>query len=421
MVSAKIYSGLFLSICSLPLLLTPVEASEFGSIQLVGRFGGITCEPGDPENDMDPAGPHLWQKLKYVSEPGDPDSISYKFTAENSYLPMHWGYDLIADYGYSGWGFADYSWSPPNIIAILEDPGYYYFHFNDQTYEYWLSRPDAAIEGIIDCDLSDGAPPGLILTLLDTELSPVGTIGSFADSSFIFDHLPEGIFSILASAPGYSDTTVTDIYTTAGDTVGITITLTSQVGVTISSAEARHVEGGILVTWATSSGVSLTGFNIFRGTTEEFCHMVKRNDSPIFALYRYSYLDICDDAAADYYYFIVEATAEDPFIYGPLKAASFHLPRASALGQNYPNPFNPSTTIPFNIAEGGFETAVSISFYDVSGKMIDRNDLGVLPAGNHVFEWNPRLSAGRNLPSGVYYCRLNVGKETFTRKMVLLR
>ena len=126
MIATKYYSRLFLSVCVFLFPFTSVEATGFGSIQLVGSFGGITCEPDDPANNMDPAGEHLWQKLKYIDEPGDPDSIYFKFTADNSYLPMHWGYDLVADYGYSGWGFADYTWSPPNIIAILEESGYYF-------------------------------------------------------------------------------------------------------------------------------------------------------------------------------------------------------------------------------------------------------------------------------------------------------
>ncbi|MBN2185003.1 MAG: T9SS type A sorting domain-containing protein [Candidatus Krumholzibacteriota bacterium] len=421
MVATKYYFRLFLSVCVVPFLLTSVEAAGYESIQLVGSFGGITCEPDDPDNNMDPAGVHLWQKLKYISEPGDPDSISFKFTADNSYLPMHWGYDLVADYGYSGWGFADYTWSPPNIIAILEESGYYFFHFNDLTYEYWLSRPNAGIQVFVDSEAASGVPPGLVLTLLDSEYAPLCSADTFTDNSFLFEHLPEGIFSVLASAPGYSDTTFTDIPTIDGEIVEITLTLTSQVGISFSSAEAKHVDGGIMVTWITSSFSGLTGFNIFRGTTPDLSLMERRNASPVFSLTEYRYFDICDVKEIDYYYYIVEATGDDPSSHGPIKVSALLLPSLSALGQNYPNPFNPATTIPFYVAGGSSGKSVMISFFDVSGRIVEKHDLGVQPSGNHRFEWNPSLSGGRNIPSGVYYCRLEIGKDTFTRKMIMLR
>ena len=60
-------------------------------------------------------------------------------------------------------------------------------------------------------------------------------------------------------------------------------------------------------------------------------------------------------------------------------------------------------------------------FFDVAGRTIARHDLGPVPAGDHSFVWNPALSSGRPVPSGVYYCRLQIGKEVFTRKMILLR
>ena len=97
-------------------------------------------------------------------------------------------------------------------------------------------------------------------------------------------------------------------------------------------------------------------------------------------------------------------------IVGPLLAPG--LPGVpSSIGQNYPNPFNPATTIPFTVGSAESGSRVTMVFYDVSGRTIARHDLGHRSAGDHTFVWNPALSSGRSIPSGVYYCRLQIGKE----------
>ncbi|MBN2070548.1 MAG: T9SS type A sorting domain-containing protein [Candidatus Krumholzibacteriota bacterium] len=411
----------FLVFCVLLFPFANADGADFQSIQLVGNFNGITCEPDDPVNNMESAGSHLWRKLKYIDEPGQPDTIFFKFTADNTYMPMHWGYDIEEDYGYSGWGIAVYQWSPPSIPAILEEPGYYFFHFNDTTCEYSMTRPDASIDGIVESDIDFGVPADLVLTLLDSENTPSGTICDFSDDSFCFTHLPEGVFSVFASAPGYRDTTVTDIHTVSGSSTSITVHLTPLIGINFSSAAASRVEGGIVLSWFTSSCSDQAGFNIFRGTTPDLYQMRMRNDFPVFSSSEYRYFDSCEEKEIDYYYFIVEAGSDNPASYGPIKASAITPSSTSSLGQNYPNPFNPATSIPFHIAGVNSGSRVRITFYDVSGKVVERYDLGIQPAGDHTFEWNPSLSSGRNIPSGVYYCRLEVGKEAFTRKMIMLR
>jgi hypothetical protein len=89
-----------------------------------------------------------------------------------------------------------------------------------------------------------------------------------------------------------------------------------------------------------------------------------------------------------------------------------------ALHQNRPNPFNPSTTISFSLPG---ECAVRLEVYDVSGRLVARLiDSERLSAGAHEVEWNGRDAAGRTAASGIYVYRLVAGKETISRKMVLL-
>ncbi|MFA4948982.1 MAG: FlgD immunoglobulin-like domain containing protein [Candidatus Krumholzibacteriia bacterium] len=88
------------------------------------------------------------------------------------------------------------------------------------------------------------------------------------------------------------------------------------------------------------------------------------------------------------------------------------------LSQNVPNPFNPSTTIRYYLPE---RCRVKVAVYDAAGRAIaSLADLDQ-PAGHYSFTWNGRDNLGKNVASGIYFCRLQAGKEMRSRKMVLIR
>ena len=102
-----------------------------------------------------------------------------------------------------------------------------------------------------------------------------------------------------------------------------------------------------------------------------------------------------------YYNFTTDVEVE------PTNAVSFNL------NQNFPNPFNPTTTIKYQIPEISF---VTLKVYDVLG-----NEVAILvndekPTGTYELNWN-----AANLPSGVYFYRLQAGNFVDTKKMVLLK
>ena len=78
-----------------------------------------------------------------------------------------------------------------------------------------------------------------------------------------------------------------------------------------------------------------------------------------------------------------------------------------------PNPFNPVVAIAYWLPESGF---VTLCVYDAQGRIAERLVEGVQAEGEHVIEWD-----ADKLASGVYFCRLTVGGEVLTRKMVLLK
>lgn len=90
-----------------------------------------------------------------------------------------------------------------------------------------------------------------------------------------------------------------------------------------------------------------------------------------------------------------------------------NLPKDFFLAQNYPNPFNPSTTIRYSLAESG---NVKLTIYDMLGKQVAVLADGFQPAGEYQAKWN----AG-HLPSGNYFCRLEINDEVILKKMTLLK
>jgi hypothetical protein len=90
----------------------------------------------------------------------------------------------------------------------------------------------------------------------------------------------------------------------------------------------------------------------------------------------------------------------------------------SALYQNHPNPFNPSTTIRYYLGDAG---AVSLEIYDINGSLVRRLEDRRARKGLHTVEWNGLDDRGNRAGSGLYLCRLRAGKETLSRKMILLR
>jgi polygalacturonase len=83
------------------------------------------------------------------------------------------------------------------------------------------------------------------------------------------------------------------------------------------------------------------------------------------------------------------------------------------LAQNYPNPFNPSTLITYQLQS---DSKVTLKVYNTLGKevatIVDERQM----AGQHNVNFN-----ASEMPSGVYYYKLQAGSFSETKKMLLLK
>lgn len=83
------------------------------------------------------------------------------------------------------------------------------------------------------------------------------------------------------------------------------------------------------------------------------------------------------------------------------------------LAQNYPNPFNPVTTISYSIPGKEF---VSLKVYDTIGKEVAQLVNERKSAGKYSVSFN-----AKNLSSGLYIYKLEVGNYQTIKKLILLK
>jgi len=89
------------------------------------------------------------------------------------------------------------------------------------------------------------------------------------------------------------------------------------------------------------------------------------------------------------------------------------MPTVYALQQNYPNPFNPTTTISFSLP---VKSQVRLIVYNALGELIMELVNEVKESGSYSVELN-----AWNIPSGVYFYRLQAGDFVQVKKMMLLK
>ena len=89
------------------------------------------------------------------------------------------------------------------------------------------------------------------------------------------------------------------------------------------------------------------------------------------------------------------------------------IPTEYLLYQNYPNPFNPTTAISWRLAVNSY---VKLKVFDILGNEVATLVDEFQQAGNYV-----KMFHGTSLPSGVYIYKIEAGKYSDTKKMILIK
>ncbi len=97
------------------------------------------------------------------------------------------------------------------------------------------------------------------------------------------------------------------------------------------------------------------------------------------------------------------------------------IPKSVELHQNYPNPFNPETRIQFTVNGRQSSLHTTLKIYNIRGQLVrtllDEDKTG----GDYAVLWDGTDDRGREVSSGIYFCRLSAGSSSQVRKMVLMK
>ncbi|MDA3861860.1 MAG: T9SS type A sorting domain-containing protein [Melioribacteraceae bacterium] len=96
-----------------------------------------------------------------------------------------------------------------------------------------------------------------------------------------------------------------------------------------------------------------------------------------------------------------------------VKEIGLEIPSKYELSQNYPNPFNPTTVINFSIPQSDF---VTVKVYNTLGQEVAELVNSVKAAGSFEVSFD-----ASDLTSGMYIYKIQAGKFSATKKMLLLK
>ena len=202
--------------------------------------------------------------------------------------------------------------------------------------------------------------------------------------------------------------------------------------VTLSSFTAvLTAEQYVKLQWTTQSETGVSGFYVYRSSASTLSDAIMV--SPIIGAtntgdqHNYEYVDAeLYDTGSYYYWLSVRNMDGSEDYHGPIavnynpggEEVTAEIPLVSGLSSIYPNPFNPSTTIAYGLSKNA---ELSFVIYNARGQIVRRISEGQKAAGNWKLIWNGLDDNGHNCPTGIYHIRMNAGKESFVKKVALLK
>ena len=189
--------------------------------------------------------------------------------------------------------------------------------------------------------------------------------------------------------------------------------------VELTSFTATANGNEVILNWSTATETNNQEFEIYKkksGISSQETEWEKIGFVPGFGTTTepksYTYID-SKVTIGKYAYHLKQIDFDGSFEYSPEVEIEFSALFEYALEQNSPNPFNPTTIIKYSIPK---TSLIKLTIFDLLGREIHILVNEEKSAGDYEIEFN-----ASNLPSGVYFYRLQAGDFTETKKMLLLK
>jgi hypothetical protein len=195
---------------------------------------------------------------------------------------------------------------------------------------------------------------------------------------------------------------------------------TTPTPVELTDFSGSVTEGKVILNWNTKTEINTHSFIIERalasGSINGSLNYIKvgevnaAGNSNISRSYSYSDYNITSGLSS-YRLKVVDNNGD--FKYSPVIQVAVTNPLSFEISQNYPNPFNPSTSIKYSLPA---DANVSIIIYNIKGEVVKN----ILDSFQKAGYYNVKID-GSYMASGIYFYRINAGKFSQTKKMVLLK
>lgn len=185
--------------------------------------------------------------------------------------------------------------------------------------------------------------------------------------------------------------------------------------VELTGFNAEVSGSGVYLSWSTATELNNFGFEIERSTDNS--EWVKigfvEGHGNSYSNKEYFFVDK-NIESGKYFYRLKQVDLDGSYEYSRVLTVEFGSAAEFELSQNYPNPFNPNTVISWKMPEAG---KVSLKIFNSLGEEIRTLIEEFRQAGNHSINF----SADPLMPSGVYFYKLNAGRFSITKKMLLMK
>lgn len=192
------------------------------------------------------------------------------------------------------------------------------------------------------------------------------------------------------------------------------------VPVTLTSFQARAVDGGVRLEWTVADAIDHVGFRVYRATggSEDWSplneHLVEAREG------QHSYFDGTIIPGYRYRYRLGEVSRtgeETPMGLVEVEVPRLLPPRITLLGAR-PNPTGGAARVRVATSWAGL---MQIGIYDLTGRQVRTVTDGLVEGGEHTFEWDGLDDLGRPVGSGVYFVRARSGGQVESEKIALVR